>query len=54
MQSDKLFNVTLTLGQERINGIVKAENMPEALQYIGREYPNHSIESIEESFRQLL
>ena len=54
MQSDKLFNVTLTLGHDRINGTVKAENMPEALQYIGREYPNYSVESIEESFRKML
>jgi hypothetical protein len=51
---NKLFNVTLTLGAERIMGVVKAENMPEALQYIAREYPNYSVEAIEESFRQLL
>lgn len=54
MTQDKLFNVTLTLGDERINGILKAETIPEALQFIAREYPNHSVESIEESFRKLL
>lgn len=54
MTKDKLFNVTLTLGNTRLNGVVKAENMPEALQYIGREYQNYSVESIEESWRTLL
>lgn len=54
MQADTLFFVTLIAGDERLNGIVKAENMPEALQYIGREYPNYSVQSIEQSFRKLL
>lgn len=55
MQPDKLFYVTLTLGNsEYIDGIVKAESLAEALQYIGREYPNHSVKSIEESHRKLI
>lgn len=54
MQADKLFFVTLTTPTDRIDGVVKAENMPEALQYIGREYPNYSVQSIEQSFRKLL
>jgi len=54
MNADKLFNVTLELGGTRTHGIVKAENMPEALQYIGREYPNHSVLSIDESIRTIL
>lgn len=58
MQPDKLFHVTLVSlvseGYESILGIVKAESLPEALQYIGREYPNYSVQSIEETSRILL
>lgn len=59
MQTDKLFFVTLTILNEQgltdqTFGIVKAENMPEALQYVGREYPHHSIASIEETHRIML
>lgn len=57
MQPDKVFNVTLVaLGDkyDSIMGIVKAENMPEALRYIGDHYPNHSVQSIEETTRIIL
>ena len=58
MQQDKVFNVTLRLISDSewdsIMGIVKAENMPEALRYLGDHYPNHSVQSIEETTRIIL
>lgn len=51
MTEDKLFNVHL----EQLGvGIVKAENLKEAIVYIEREYPEENILGIDESPRKLL
>lgn len=53
--TDKLFNVTLVSTDSNfIYGVIKAENMPEVLRQISREYPNYSVRAIEESNRKLL
>ena len=54
MKADKLFNVIIVLGYERKLGIVKAEDMPEALGYLATEYPNWTVDSIDESPRTIL
>ena len=54
MEPDKLFNVIIVLGYERKLGIVKAEDIPEAMGYLKENYPNWVIESIDESIRTIL
>ena len=54
MKADKLFNVSLKIGYETKLGIVKAEDMPEALDYLATEYPNWTVDSIDESPRTIL
>lgn len=51
MKTDKLFNVTLS--ESRL-GVVKAESIEDAVAYIKKEYPNETIQSIEETIRKLL
>ena len=54
MKPDKLFNVKLMIDFEIKLGIVKAEDMASALDYLRREYPNWHIDSIDESPRTIL
>ena len=54
MKPDKLFNVSLKIGYETKLGIVKAEDMPAALDYLHKEYPNWTVDSIEETIRTIL
>ena len=54
MQTNKLFNVNIVSGEDRLLGVIKAENFSDALEYLKIEYPTYTIESIEEGLRILL
>ena len=54
MKPDKLFNVSLKIGYETKLGIVKAEDIASALDFLAREYPTWHVDSIDASPRTIL
>ena len=58
MKEDTLFNVVLKYldngYDKRIYGIVKAESISDALEYLKREYPTMDVDSIDKSGYKLI